>query len=108
MRRRNYLKADLTSRNYRNKMLLTAACLLLIIYFLASLIFGEMGVIKYYRMEARHDALMKDISSLKQDNTRLIGEVQALNSDPDRIELMARDKLGLARKGEIVYYYSDP
>ena len=108
MRKRNYLIADLSSRNNRNRIVLVSACALLILYFIVTFIFGEMGVIKYYRMLARYDVLMKDISALQHDNARLVGEVHALKRDPERIELTARDKLGLARKGEIVYYYGDP
>jgi cell division protein FtsB len=35
-------------------------------------------------------------------------DVHALRSDPACIERIARDKLGLARQGEIVYYYGEP
>jgi cell division protein FtsB len=38
----------------------------------------------------------------------LLRDVHALKTDPDRMEQIARDKLGLARPGEIVYYYSEP
>ncbi|HTF99122.1 MAG TPA: septum formation initiator family protein [Nitrospirota bacterium] len=108
MRKRNYLRADLRTRYSRIRIIVAAAGLLLSAYFLVTFIFGEMGVVKYYRMQSRHDALTREIGILKKDNVRLVGEVHALKSDPDRLELLARDKLGLARKGEIVYYYGEP
>jgi cell division protein FtsB len=108
MSRRNYLKTHVSSRNSRNKKIVIVAGFLLFFYFLATFIFGEMGVIKYYRMKSRYNALTKEISALKQDNARLVDEVHALKIDPDRLELLARDKLGLARRGEIVYYYGEP
>jgi cell division protein FtsB len=108
MRKRNYLKTDFNSRNARNRKILVVAGISLSLYFLATFIFGEMGVIKYYRMQARYNTLTREIATLKQDNDRLVNDVRALKSDPDRLELLARDKLGLARKGEIVYYYGEP
>lgn len=81
------------------------ATFVLACYFIASFVFGEMGLVKYYRMKAQYRDLVEEISRLKQDNARLAIEVQGLRSDPAVIERLARDNLGLARKGEIVYYY---
>ena len=108
MQKRNYLKSDRSTRKSRKKKVVIAAGVLLGIYLLASFIFGEMGLVKYYRMQAQFNSLKKEISSLKQDNAKLLGDVHALKTDPDRLEQIARDKLGLARPGEIVYYYSEP
>jgi cell division protein FtsL len=105
MRKRNYIKADRNSRSARGKKLLIAAGALFALYLLASLMLGEMGVVKYYRMKAQYQALNDDIMKLKQDNAKLQKEVNALRTDPAYVERIARDKLGLARPGEIVYYY---
>ncbi len=85
-----------------------AASILLGSYLLVSFIFGEMGLVKYYRMKTQFNSLRKEISSLEQDNAKLLRDVHALKTDPDRMEQIARDKLGLARPGEIVYYYGEP
>jgi cell division protein FtsB len=107
MRKRNYVKTDKIARNARRKIVLFAAGILLALYFLASLILGEMGVVKYYRMKAQYTTLTAEIAKLKQDNTKLVKDVRALRSDPAYLERIARDKLGLARQGELVYYYGD-
>jgi len=70
-----------------------------------SLIMGEMGAVKYFRMRARENALRAEISHLKEDNQRLMQEVRSLRRDPAYLERIARDKIGLARPGEVVYYY---
>jgi cell division protein FtsB len=108
MRKRNYIKAGRGSWTVRKKRTLIAASILLSLYLLTSLILGEMGLVKYYRMKAQYNALTEEISTLKQDNARLVRDVRALRSDPACIERIARDKLGLARQGEIVYYYGEP
>ncbi len=78
------------------------------LYRLDLFIFGEMGWVKSYRMEAHYNALIAEIAALKKDNERLAGEVYALKTSPDHLETVARDKLGLARPGEIVYLYGAP
>ncbi|HEX9135742.1 MAG TPA: septum formation initiator family protein [Nitrospirota bacterium] len=108
MRKRNYMKAERRSWTVRKKRMLIAASILLSLYLLTSLILGEMGFVKYYRMKAQYNTLTEEISTLKQDNARLVRDVRALKSDPACVERIARDKLGLARQGEIVYYYGEP
>jgi len=108
MGKRNYLKTDRSTRNSLNRKALIAAAVLVVLYLLASFIFGEMGLIKYYRMQAQYNSLTQEIATLKQDNARLLRDVHALKTDPDYLEILARDKLGLARQGEIVYYYGEP
>ncbi len=108
MRKRNYMKVDRSSNAARRKKVYLGIGFLLGMYFLASFTLGEMGLVKYYRMKAQHHALVEEIAQLKQDNAKLTKSVHSLRSDPDLIERIARDKLGLARPGEIVYYYGKP
>jgi cell division protein FtsB len=108
MRKRNYIKTNRSSRTARRKKLLVAAGVLFALYLLASFIFGEMGLVKYYRMKAQYNALTEETAELKQNNAGLRKDVYALKNEPAYVERIARDKLGLARKGEIVYYYAEP
>ncbi len=108
MRKRNYIKSDRSSWIARRNKLFLAAGVLLVLYFLATRVLGEMGVVKYYRMKAQYNTLKEEIGNLKQDNARLRRDVYSLKNDPAYLERIARDKLGLARPGEIVYYYGEP
>jgi cell division protein FtsB len=101
----NARKRNRKSRSGRRKALLIAVSAIAALYLLVSFIFGEMGLVKYYRMQAQSRSLMAEIERLKQDNDKLGREVRLLKTDPACIERIARDKLGLARPGEIVYYY---
>jgi cell division protein FtsB len=107
MRRRNYVRVDTDARATRRRRLVLAVAAVAACYFLATSIFGEMGVVKYYRMKARATSLAVEIDGLTTENDRLTMEVRALRSDPAYLERLARDKLGLARQGEIVYYYDE-
>jgi cell division protein FtsB len=108
MRKRNYMKVDRSSKTARRKKALIAAGLLLGAYLFVSFILGEMGLVKYYRMKSQNQSLIEEIAQLRQDNAKLTKDVRSLRSDPACIERIARDKLGLARPGEIVYYYGKP
>jgi cell division protein FtsB len=109
MARKNYyVKTRPGVRPVWAKRLLIAAGVAVIAVGLWKFVVGEMGVVKYYRMNAHARSLKSDIEQLRTDNTRLSKEVAALKSDPAYIERLARDKIGLARPGEVVYYYGDP
>jgi cell division protein FtsB len=107
MRKRNYIKTDRSSRRARWKKVLIAAGVLLILYFLVTRILGDMGAVKYYRMRAHYITVQEDIARLRQDNVRLRKDVQLLRKDAAYLERLARDRLGFARPGEIVYYYRE-
>ncbi len=109
MRKKNYyIKIDRNAKSTRRKRLAVAAGALLSVYLLASSVLGEMGLVKYYRMKSQYSSLSDEIAKLKIDNARLSGEVYSLRNDAAYLERIARDKLGLARPGEIVYYYGKP
>jgi len=108
MVKQNYMKGERSSRSPFKKRLAIASGVLLGIYLLVSFIFGEMGVVKYYRMKLQYRAVNEEIAALRQANVQLSQEVHSLKTDAAYMERIARDKLGLARPGEIVYYYGEP
>jgi cell division protein FtsB len=108
MSKRNYVKTERGSRSPFRRRLAIASGVLLGVYLLVSFIFGEMGVVKYYRMKLHSRAVNEEIAVLRQANAQLSREVHSLKTDTAYMERIARDKLGLARPGEIVYYYGEP
>ena len=105
MPKRNYVKTAKVARSTRRKKVGLLVLIAAALYALWALMVGEMGVIKYYRMHTQERTLRAEIGHLKQDNLRLMDDVRSLKSDPAYLERMARDKIGLARPGEVVYYY---
>ena len=108
MLKQNYMKGERGSRSSFRKRLVIASGVLLGIYLLVSFIFGDMGVVKYYRMKLQYGAVNDEIAALHRANAQLSQEVHSLKTDAVYMERIARDKLGLARPGEIVYYYGEP
>ncbi|MBN3038260.1 MAG: septum formation initiator family protein [Candidatus Omnitrophica bacterium] len=72
----------------------------------AIVILGVIYIPNYLKIKSlarENRELEGQIEQIKQVNQRLSEEHQKLLSDPLYLENVAREKLGVARKGEIVY-----
>jgi cell division protein FtsB len=74
-------------------------CLLL----LTALVFGDMGLPRYFSMREHAQQLDVDLQELRRMTRTLRGEIDRLEHDPAKIEQLAREQLGYVRKGETVY-----
>lgn len=72
--------------------------------FLLSLV-GDRSLLELYRKVRVKADLEQHIEALKQENTLLRQEVEAMRRFPSRAEEIARRDLGLVRPGEIVYQF---
>ena len=76
---------------------------------LFNLLFGDMGVIQGLRQRRASSRLQAEVARLEAENAALAADIKALHDDPFRIEAIAREELGLARPGEIVFLFTpDP
>ena len=87
------------------KILLSVGAVIIASYLLLSFILSELGVIKYITMKGEYNRIQSDVSRLDTENKKLMEEVNALKTDPDSIEALARENLGLAKEGEIIYRF---
>ena len=76
---------------------------LLLMALVAHVFFGEHGFLAMRRAQKEAEKLHQDIAQLNEENQKLSGEVQALKSDPQLIERIAREEMGLARHGELIF-----
>lgn len=72
-----------------------------------TMVFGDMGLIKYFHLKKAKGTLEKEISDLERDNKAFKSQVEALKNDPYYIEKKAREEYGLARKGEYIFQFGD-
>jgi cell division protein FtsB len=72
---------------------------------LFNLVFGDMGVIQGIRQRHAVSILRGELREAETENASLEAEVKALGTDPFRIETIAREELGLARPGEIIFLF---
>jgi cell division protein FtsB len=66
---------------------------------------GDRGVVELYRRKIIVSRLEEDIEWLKADNKRLYLELDALKNDPDYIEKLAREELGMIKPGELLILF---
>jgi cell division protein FtsB len=70
-----------------------------------ALVFGERGLWRVAGMADHQRQLKRDIAAIGAENAALRNDIAHLKSDPLTIESLARERLGMGRKGEIVYYF---
>ena len=63
---------------------------------------GDQGLIAYSSLRSEAARLRSAVSALADDNVRLAREIEALQTDDAYIEHLARRKLGLVRRGDVV------
>lgn len=65
--------------------------------------FGNRGVVDNYLMGKRLSLLKAENSDLAEQNKELGKKIILLRSDPAYIESIARNELGMVKKGDVVY-----
>jgi cell division protein FtsB len=93
------------SRKYKGTL---AACVVALILFLVAAIFGDHGLIHLLRMRAEQQELEHVAFDLQQHNEHLRQRIRRLQSDDSYIEKLARERLGLVRKDEVLYRVTAP
>lgn len=76
------------------------AALLLMLSFL---VFGEWGLLHYQRLSEERRALEKRSQALQRENELLREKIYRISKDDRYLEKVAREDLGLAMEGEIIY-----
>jgi cell division protein FtsB len=80
-----------------------AACVLGLVLFLFAAISGDHGLLYVRRLQAQQRELEQTAFQLQQRNEHLRQHIQRLQSDDRYLEQLARERLGLVKKGEIIY-----
>ena len=70
------------------------------------LTFGEWGLLHYWRLSDDSTRLEGRTRALQHENERLREKVYRLANDDQYLEKVAREELGLAKEGEVVYRFS--
>ncbi len=78
--------------------------LIAFLFLMALLItFGNRGIVDNYLMGKRLSQLKEDNNCLMEQNKELGGKILLLRSDLAYIESIARNELGMVKKGDVVY-----
>ncbi len=69
------------------------------------IIFGKRGLVDNYAMKERLMALKKSNQDICLENKEFSRRVALLRGDLQYIEMLARNELGMVRKGDLIYRY---
>lgn len=76
---------------------------------LLTAVFGEQGMLRVRQLNQERSELEERIALLDAETAELRGKVHMMKTDPFPYEKAARERLGYARPGEVVYdFRSDP
>ena len=96
----NYSPGDAVAYFRRHmRQILGAALFVLLVHD----IFGPHGFVAMRRTQKEIDQIREEIGKVNKENESLAEEVKALKTDPKAIERIARDEMGLARPGEMIF-----
>jgi cell division protein FtsB len=71
-------------------------------------ILGPHGFLAMRRTQKEMDQLRSDVARLNKENSSMSDEAKSLKSDPQAIERIAREEMGLARPGEMIFKLPPP
>ena len=88
---------------------LRALLALFLVLALGQLVLGDMGLLASFKQRHATAQLRREVAEMTAQIESLKTDIAALNRDPFRIETLAREQLGLARPGEIIFQFqTDP
>ena len=70
-------------------------------------VFGPHGFIAMRRTQKEIEQVREQIGKINDENKSLAEQVSSLKSDPKAIERIAREEMGLARPGEMIFKIPD-
>ena len=70
-------------------------------------IFGKNGLIQARKLKKEKEKISQTINNIKKENSKLIDEIDKLRSNDKYIEEIARKELGLVKKDELIYRFSN-
>ncbi len=66
-------------------------------------VFGTHGVLAMRRAQKEAATVKQEINQINNENRQLQDRVKSLKTDPQAIERIAREEMGLARPGEYIF-----
>jgi cell division protein FtsB len=94
------------SRKIRQIVSVTVG-ILCFVYLTLSIVFGENGLLKYLRLKSDMSRLKAEITTIKNQNLETKKQIDTFKNDPNVVEKLAREELGLSNKGELIFKDAD-
>ena len=72
------------------------------------IVWSPTGLLHLRQLHVEHQQLLQKNDILEKENHHLYEEINRLQKDPDAIEGLARQELGLVREGELIFHFVKP
>lgn len=90
----------------KKQLILRGIFVLEICIFLGTYFFGAQGIKALTQLNGQHKQLVHEIAQLEDDITTLEQKISTWQTDSFYKEKIARERLHMARKNELIYYVS--
>jgi len=90
-------------RSLPTKFLLCLGALIAVMMLLA--LFEGKGLLQIYHLQEERYRIHLSNDRLREENQKLTQQVQRLRYHKEEVEKIAREELGLVKKGEIIYQF---
>jgi cell division protein FtsB len=101
----NLLRKQVISEVRKRRLIFLTIILLSFVYLFISLIFGDMGILRYRELNKTKTHLETQIKEISKENEELRSQINSLKEDPFYKEKHAREDFGLAKPDEYIFQY---
>jgi cell division protein FtsB len=101
------LRQQVVIERKRRNIIFFTIIILAFIYISSSMLFGDMGLIKYLGLNRTKSRLETEVKNIEKENKSLKSQTNALKKDPFYIEKYAREEYGLAKPDEYIFQFHD-
>ena len=99
------LEKQVRSEVKKKQMIFFTIIVLSFLYLSISLVFGDMGLVKYVELTRTRRSLDRQISEIAKQNEQLRAQLKSLRDDPFYREKLAREEYGLSKPDEYIFQY---
>ena len=101
----NLLRKQVMSEVKKKRLIFLTFVVLSFIYLSISLVFGDMGLLRYLELNRTKMNISRQISEINRQNEQLRTQLKLLKEDPFYREKLAREEYGLSKPNEYIFQY---
>jgi len=101
----NLLRKQVQSEVKKKKLIFLTFVSLSFLYLSISLLFGDMGLLRYLELHRTKINLENQITEINRQNEQLRTQLKLLREDPFYREKLAREEYGLSKPNEYIFQY---
>ncbi len=101
----NLLRKQVVSEVKKRRLIFFTFVVLSFLYLSISLVFGDVGLLRYFELNRTKKGLEKQLLEINRQNEQIRTQIKLLKEDPFYKEKLAREEFGLARPDEYIFKY---